>query len=310
MMAGQIVEITKPGCSLNKSHGFLRVSENKRTIGQVPLDDISSVIIANPGCSISTSLVDHLCQRNIPVVICGTNFLPSSYILPVMGQGRQFQIMKAQTALTLPRRKRAWQNVVKVKISNQAQVILSVTGSNNKQLERLSATVRSGDPSNNEAQAARIYWPILFGSDFRRDKKNVGLNSALNYVYTIIRSCVARGVVGAGLHPTFSVHHRNPKNPFNLVDDLMEPFRPIGDYLVWSLGQEIVDELKPEIKTRIASITSVAVPLFENKNFVEDSPLSLASLKFCKSFADYCQGKESHLLFPGMPNPIDFSAQA
>src|SRR3546814_14009254 len=61
--------------------------------------------------------------------------------------------------------------------------------------------VRSGDPDNVEAQAARKYWPALMGSEFRRDQNAGGSNALLNYGYTVMRSCVARSIIGAGLHP-------------------------------------------------------------------------------------------------------------
>ncbi len=106
-MAGQIVEITQPGHWLSKARGFLEVRNQGEQVGKVPLDDITTVIISVPGCSISTVLLDQLSQRNIPLVICGKNYLPSSWILPAEGNGRQFQVMQAQVKLSEPRRKRA-----------------------------------------------------------------------------------------------------------------------------------------------------------------------------------------------------------
>ena len=146
---------------------------------------------------------------------------------PLVGYGRQFQVMQAQLALSEPRRKRAWQKIVRAKIRNQAEV-LSHFGCNNKVLLRLATQVKSGDTSNTEAQAARMYWQSMFGDDFRRDRSRPGINAALNYIYTVLRACVARGLSAAGLHPSFSVHHKNPQNPFNLADDFIEPFRPLA----------------------------------------------------------------------------------
>ena len=100
---------------------------------------------------------------------------------------------------------------------------MEAAGQSGKHLIRLSNQVRSADPDNCEAQAARGYWPRLFGKHFRRDRYAAGLNVALNYSYAIVRACVARGLSGAGLHPSFSLHHKNPQNPINLVDDLLEP---------------------------------------------------------------------------------------
>ena len=304
-MAGQIVEITQPGYWLNKTRGFLEVRHQGEQVGRVPLDDIDTVIISVPGCSISTILLDQLSERNIPLVICGKNYLPGSWLLPMSGNGRQFQTMMAQTRLSEPRRKRAWQHIVKAKIRNQSEV-LEAAGHSGKHLIRLANKVRSGDPDNCEAQAARAYWQCLFGKDFRRDRHASGLNVALNYCYAVVRACVARGLCGAGLHPSFSLHHRNPQNPMNLVDDLMEPFRPIADYMIWLNKQgnldQSYDEMTPDTKSALAAITNVVVPIGD-----EASPLSLTTVKMCRSFAGYCLGQSNSFITPDLPSPLDMA---
>ena len=238
-MPNQIVEITQPGYRLTKSRGFLEIHDNKEHLGQVPLDDVLSVIISTPGCMISTVVIDHLSQRNIPLVICGENYLPTSFTLSLNGYTQQYKIMQSQIELSEPRRKRAWQEVVKAKIINQS-VVLGVNDKfKSRQLLRLAGKVKSGDIENCEAQASRIYWQGLFGKDFRRDFNEPGINSALNYSYAVLRSCIARGLSAAGLHPSFSLHHKNSRNPFNLADDLIEPFRPCVDYLIWKNRENI-----------------------------------------------------------------------
>ena len=301
-MTGQIVEITQPGYFLNKSRGFLEVSEKGGKVGRVPLDDITAVIVSTPGCSISTVLIDQLCQRNIPLVICGENYLPSSFTLPLQGHGGQFRVMRSQIALSVPRRKRLWQKIVRAKIKNQAEV-LERMGQSPKPLLRLADKVRSGDPDNCEAQAARLYWQHLFGTDFRRDRTAPGLNAALNYTYAIVRACVARGVSSAGLHPSFSLHHKNPKNPLNLVDDLMEPFRPITDCLIYQCREVVKGEIDPEIKSQLVAITTLAIPLAD-----ESPPLSLAATKMCRSFAACCLGERDDVALPTLPSPLEMSA--
>src|SRR5690606_34431114 len=105
-----------------------------------------------------------------------------------------------------------------------------------------------GDPGNLEAQGARRYWGLLFGDGFRRDQGAGGLNSLLNYGYTILRSATARAVVGAGLHPSIGLFHSNAGNPMRLVDDLIEPFRPVIDLRVWLLQKQGEMEVTPATK--------------------------------------------------------------
>lgn len=299
-MPDQIVEITQPGYWLSKSRGFLEIQSNdeNKENGKIPLDDILSVLISTPGCSISTVLIDYLSRRNIPVTICSANYLPTTLILPVEGYGRQFQVMRSQTALTEPRRKRAWQTIVRSKIQNQAD-LLNFTGENNARLKYLVNNVKSGDTENCEAQAARMYWQSLFGKNFRRDRTAVDINTPLNYIYTIIRACIARGISSAGLHPTFSIHHKHPQNAFNLADDLVEPYRPIADCFVWKKYLNKFDELTPEVKVALASIVNLPIPIGN-----EESPLSLAAIKTCRSYANYCLNESTSILLPQLPSPL------
>ncbi|MEG9862888.1 MAG: type II CRISPR-associated endonuclease Cas1 [Parvularculales bacterium] len=301
-MVGQIVEITDPGHWLNKHRGFLEVRHDGEKLGQVPLDDIAAIIISVPGCSVSTNLLDHLAQRNVPVVTCGQNYLPSTWTLPVQGYNRQFQVMRAQATLSEPKRKRAWQTIVKAKITNQAEV-LSRAGKSDVRLKRLADNVRSGDPDNCEAQAARAYWQELFGSDFRRNRDAPGLNVVLNYAYTVVRAGVARGLVGAGLHPSFSLHHKNPQNPLNLVDDVMEPFRPIADYLIYKKNYDDIGDLNVEIKSDLASLMTLSLPVAG-----EISPLSQVAVRVSRSLAAYYMGEADTLLMPVLPDPLEIAA--
>ncbi|MEM7047902.1 MAG: type II CRISPR-associated endonuclease Cas1 [Pseudomonadota bacterium] len=301
-MADQIVEITQTGHALGKVRGFLEVRGEGKTLGKVPLDDILAIIIAVPGCTISTVLLDDLSQRSVPVVICGRNYLPTTLLLPVLGYGRQFQVMRSQSRVSEPRRKRAWQAIVRGKIRNQATV-LERAGQNATRLNRLAQQVKSGDPDNCEAQAARDYWPRLFGPTFRRDRSAPGLNRALNYTYAIVRACVARGISAAGLHPSFSLHHRHPQNPLNLVDDVLEPFRPLADYYLYHHGAaRWQEELQAEDKAVLSAITILPVPLAQ-----ESSPLSLAAVRVARSLAAYSMGESDELLLPQLPDPLDMA---
>ena len=301
-MSSQIVEITQPGYWLNKKRGFLEVRHSEKILGKVPLDDILAVVISVPGASISTVLLDEISKRNIPLVICGANFLPTSWTLPVVGYGRQFQVMQSQISLSEPRRKRVWQKIVRSKILNQSKV-LNHFECHHTRLPILAKIVKSGDPTNCEAQAARIYWKELFGDDFRRNRNLTGINSALNYIYAVVRACVARGLATAGLHPSFSLHHRNPQNPINLVDDFIEPFRPFADLKVRSIIPKEMKELSPSLKAELVSVTNMLV-LMEN----EHSPLSLACIKMARSFANYIMKESDGLLLPEVPKVFELSS--
>ncbi|MDC0131960.1 type II CRISPR-associated endonuclease Cas1 [Alphaproteobacteria bacterium] len=300
-MPDQIIEIMTPGTSLQKNRGFIEVSNDTGFVGRVAIDDALAIIIGTPGCSVSTNLLDVLSTSNIPIVICGNNYNPSSITLPLVGHSRQFVVMNHQAKVSEPRRKRAWQQLVRAKISAQNEV-LNRAGRPADRMLHLIGRVRSGDPDNIEAQAARIYWRALFGSDFRRDRDQVGVNSSLNYAYAVLRACVARALCASGLHPSFSLHHRNARNPLNLADDLIEPLRPIADYLIFLHEEEFSTELAIRSKQKLASLVNIRTRTSEGL-----TPLSLATVKMCRSLADYYAGEIDTISTPLLPRELDYN---
>ncbi|HRC25810.1 MAG TPA: type II CRISPR-associated endonuclease Cas1 [Alphaproteobacteria bacterium] len=260
MSAERIVEIASDGRHLAVDRGFMTVSERGTEIARIPLDDIASVIGNAHGLTWSNNLLVQLAKRNAALVICGPNHNPVAFLWAVEGFHQQASRMDAQLAATGPKGKQIWKQVVQAKIAQQAGVLEAV-GSPDAPLNALVPKVRSGDPDNIEAQAARRYWQLLFGSSFRRDRDAAGVNSLLNYGYMILRSSVARATLGAGLHPGIPLHHKNANNPMRLADDLMEPFRPVVDFAVFHLLRNGMDTVTPETKRILAGLpeTEIAV---------------------------------------------------
>jgi len=249
-MLGRIVEIANDNRYLFVSRGFLVVREtgdNRTELGQVPLDDIAAVVANAHGLSYTNNLLVALAERGIPFVLCGSNHTPVGMIWPVDGHSTQAGRFDAQLASPKPLRKRLWTSIVKSKLRQQAAA-LEATGAPFKPLTGLISRVRSGDPDNIEAQGARRYWRLLFGEDFRRNRQAGGANALLNYGYTVLRAATARAIIAAGLHPSIGIHHANQGNAMRLADDLMEPYRPFIDLLVWQLKREDMTKVTPETK--------------------------------------------------------------
>lgn len=256
-MIGRVVEIVGDDRALHVDRGFLVVSERNSAseVGRVPLDDISAVMAYGPGNTFSNALIARLCERNTPLVVVDRIYNPVGMLLPTVGNTQQARRFDAQIGASLPTRKRIWADIVRAKVANQA-ALLRVIGSTPNRLTALVPTIRSGDSTNVEAHAARIYWRLLFGADFRRDRVLSGTNAFLNYGYAILRAATARAVVAAGLHPTLGVHHSNAGNAFRLVDDLIEPFRPFIDAQVWLLAASNRSHLDPTSKKDLVGVMS------------------------------------------------------
>ena len=252
-MIGRIIEIAEDGRHLAKARGFLTVSADKAEIGRVPIDDVGAVIASAHGITYSNNLLTALAERCIPLVVCGSNHMPAAFLWTADGHHEQAGRMADQAAASKPLRKRLWSQIVRAKILGQGATLEAV-GAPHGGFYLLSRKVRSGDPDNVEAQAARRYWPLLFGGEFRRDRREPGVNAMLNYAYTVLRAGAARAVMAAGLHPALGIAHRQRGNAFALADDLMEPFRPVADLLVSDLAKAGFADVDKETKPRLAQV--------------------------------------------------------
>jgi CRISPR-associated protein Cas1 len=249
-MIGRMVEVADDQRHLFVHRGFLVVKDTegeRKELGQIPLDDVAAVIANAHGITYTNNLLVALAERCAPFVLCGANHNAVGMLLPIDGNYQQAKRFDAQIEAGKPTIKRLWADIVRAKLQQQAAA-LEAAGAPVAPLSALSAKVRSGDPDNLEAQGARRYWGLLFGGDFRRDQSAGGLNAMLNYGYTVLRAATARAVVAAGLHPTLGLHHSNENNAMRLVDDLMEPFRPMIDLKVWQLEREGECHITPDSK--------------------------------------------------------------
>ncbi len=251
-MGWRIVQISKP-CKLSiKNKQLLYISQDGDEL-KIPLEDISALILENKQVSFSNYLFSELSEYGIVLFSCGSNHLPSGVFFPFHNHSRYSEIAWQQVEMSEPLKKRLWQEIVKAKINNQAMCLEIFNCANFTKLREIAKLVQSGDVKNSEAFAAGIYWKSLWENFSRNDDADIR-NSALNYGYAIVRGCVARAVVGAGLLPCFGVHHANKLNQFNLVDDLMEPFRPFVDYVVSKMNFEDKTELSVSDKGYLASV--------------------------------------------------------
>ena len=291
-MIGRIIEIASEGCYLSVFRGFLQVNQKSNLVGQVPLDDISAVIANAHGLSYSNNVLTELCERGIPLVICGSNHMPIAIVWPIENHHRQAARIDAQLAAKLPHKKRLWQHVVRAKISMQA-CSLDFYNIPSNALLRMIDKVKTGDSSNTEGQAARLYWTSLMGKNFRRDRNATGANALLNYGYTILRATVARYLIAAGLHPGIPIFHKNEGNAMRLVDDVMEPFRPIVDLFVKRMVDNCDLEITPQTKRLLATIPSRSL-----RTNIGISPITLVIQRTCVSLAQAFETPCRTLDFP------------
>ena len=299
-MVGRVVEVATDGRHLAVDRGFLTVAEQGKEVGRVPLDDLAAVVANAHGLTYSNNLLVTLAARGVPVVLCGPNHRPAALVWPVDGHHAQAGRMSDQAKASAPLKKRLWQQIVQAKILAQGATLAAI-GAEAGGFRLLARKVRPGDPDNVEAEAARRYWPLLLGPEFRRDTDGGGLNGLLNYGYAVLRAATARAVMAAGLHPSLSLMHSNRGNALVLVDDLMEPFRPLVDREVHRLKGEGIIEVTIEAKTALARVMVIDLPADEGV-----SPLMTCLERLAGSLAKAYAGEADRLTLPRPGLPLGF----
>jgi CRISPR-associated protein Cas1 len=277
-MIGKIVDISGTPRRLSLFRGFLIVAEEDRELGRVALDDIAGLIVDSHGCTVSTQILGALAEAGVPVVICGNNHAPAGVFWPVEAHHAQTARAAGQLAASKALNNAVWREITREKIRQQAACLDRTGMEGGKSLRFLIAKVRPNDPDNIEAQAAARYWRFLFGDDFRRDRSSGGVNAMLNYGYGVLRAAVARGVMATGLTPSIGVHHRSGVNPLVLVDDLMEPFRPMIDEVVWWMAHEGIRELDNTGKRRLGEVLFDEVTWYGAKSPLQNAIYHAAEL--------------------------------
>ncbi len=231
-MTDRVLDFSQSAAALSVRNGLLIIRQSGVEVDAIPCSEIAAVIVSNRDVVFTQAVLGQLAEAGAILIACNAKQRPAAMLLPLEAHHVQAGRFSQQVALTQPRQKRLWQQIVKAKIEAQARILQECAGTDGG-LTALLRHVRSGDPDNVEARAARRYWSLLFGEGvFVRRDDGDARNAWLDYGYAVLRAATARAICGSGLHPSFGLAHRNKANAFALSDDLMEPFRPVIDRVV------------------------------------------------------------------------------
>ena len=272
------------------------VPDSFSIIKTIPIEDIGIVILDHPQITLTQGLMAALLDNNCAVITCDAKHLPTGLMLPLVGNTVQNERFRHQIDASLPLKKQLWQQTVVQKIRNQAEVLQYTTGELHQNMLIWADKVKSGDSDNMEARAAAYYWKTVFPdhSDFTRGQEESDPNGLLNYGYAILRATVARALVGCGLLPTLGIHHHNRYDAYCLADDIMEPYRPYVDRLVYDLiHQGYGTELNKDTKLQLLSLPTVEVIIGEQRR-----PLMLSVTQTCASLAKCFLGESRKITYP------------
>lgn len=247
-----------------------------RNTGEVTLrslEDVQMVMIDNHSARMTVPLITRLVRNNVGIVYCDEKHTPVSMMMDLDSNTVQSKRFQHQLSASVPTNKQLWKQIVEAKIRNQS-LLLSRRGIGENVLKPYYDNVKSGDSTNREGIAAKVYWRKLLGKDFIRDRYGEPPNSMLNYGYAILRSFMSRSLMNAGLLPTVGIFHRSCYNSFPLADDMMEPYRPYVDYRVMNLFDKGIMDVCRDVKREILELFYSDIPA----NALQTSAVTLASV--------------------------------
>lgn len=222
---------------LRSKRGGVEVLSDEGVPTIIPVAEVA-VILVGMKVNLSAAVLHRLAEADVSVLFCDWRGIPEGGCYSWSDHGRVAARHRAQAEVSLPREKNAWARLIRAKIEGQASVLENLKIRGSGELLALADQVRSGDPGNVEAQAARLYWSRALGKGVGRQPaagQLIGANACLDYGYSVLRGHLMRAVLAAGLAPALGVFHRGRGNAFALADDLIEPFRPAIDEVALQL---------------------------------------------------------------------------
>ena len=284
-MSWRTVVITKT-CKLDYSIGYLVVRDVEKTT-KIHISEISMLIVESTSVAVTVALLNELTKKSVKVIFCDEKHSPSFEVTPYYDSCKSSLKLKQQIDWDDHIKQYIWTNIVAEKISNQAKVLKQFQLPQYTQLLHYIDEIEFNDATNREGHSAKVYFNALFGKDFTRTEEN-SINAALNYGYGIILSAFNREIVSNGYITQIGLFHDNMFNQFNLGSDLMEPFRPLVDYIVRSLMPQ---KFEREEKLEILRILQQEVTIAGRREVVNN-----AIKIYCKSVFDALNENDTSLI--------------
>lgn len=269
---------------LRSTRGGVEVCPDGGAPTTVPVAELA-VVLVGMKVNLSAAVLHRLAEADVALLFCDWRGIPEGGCYSWSDHGRVAARHRAQAEATLPRKKNAWARLVRAKIEGQASVLENLKLRGGGELLALADQVRSGDPGNIEAQAARLYWSRALGRGVGRQPaagQLIGANACLDYGYSVLRGHLMRAVLAAGLAPALGVFHRGRGNAFALADDLIEPFRPAID--------EVALQLPPTASPSDRSVKQLLVAAASQRFDGDGHGIPAVAEALAQSFGRYVEG--------------------
>lgn len=226
-------------CKLSYKNNYLIIRNDN--LQMIHLSEINLIVIDTGMVSITSYLISELAKNKIKLIICDEKHNPICESIPYYGSFNTSKKILQQIKWDTMKKDKVWQQIVKYKIHNQAELlkIKNIEGYN--KLYEFENQVEIGDATNREGHAAKVYFNLLFGKEFVRGLTD-DINIALDYGYSILLSVFNKEIVSKGYITQLGINHKNEFNFFNFSCDLMEPFRVLIDEVVYENTNRVLDK--------------------------------------------------------------------
>ncbi len=252
-------------------NGYLVVKDDE--VSMIHISEIDTLIFETPSVSITGVLLSELAENKVCVIFCNEKHLPQGQYVPFSSNYMSSSRKVEQSNWDESLKDLVWVNIVSDKIRKQSEVLKHFARIREyEMLESYVNEILPGDITNREGLAAKVYFNSLFDSGFDRRDDGDLCNVCLNYGYAILLAMVSREIVKNGYDLSLGLHHKGVYNPYNLACDVMEPFRPIIDYLVVANYKGLFDR---EIKGILWNVGNTKVYYKKETNYL------------CKVISDY-----------------------
>ena len=288
---------------LRSTRGGVEVLSGEGVPTIIPVAEVA-VILVGMKVALSAAVLHRLAEADVAVLFCDWRGIPEGGCYSWSDHGRVAARHRAQAEVSLPRKKNAWARLIRAKIEGQASVLENLRIRGSGELLALADQVRSGDPGNVEAQAARLYWSRALGKGVGRQPaagQLIGANACLDYGYSVLRGHLMRAVLAAGLAPALGVFHRGRGNAFALADDLIEPFRPAID--------EVALQLPPTASPSDRPVKQLLVAAASQRFDGDGHGIPAVAEALAQSFGRYVEGDIDRLNVLSWQGPSSVGAE-
>ena len=277
--------VVRKNCKLTFKNDYLVIRTDE--LQMIHLSEINTIIVENGMASITSYLINELAQNKIKIIFCDEKHNPSCELMPYYGSFDTSKKILQQTKWNTNQKALAWQQIVKFKILNQANMLKKNKIDGYEKLLEYAQQVELNDKTNREGHAAKVYFNLLFGKEFIRGSGD-NINIALDYGYSILLSIFNREIVNKGYLTPLGINHKNEFNQFNLSCDLMEIFRPLVDDIVF---KNKFLEFDKEFKSKLIELYNTIVIIDKHEQYLNN-----AVRIYISSVFDFLEERENKII--------------